>query len=420
MQAVIQHAHAQEQRAGDKTVRDHLHDAALDALRVEYEKSKRHESHVRDRGIGDQLFYVLLHQRHQADVHDRDERERDHQPGQLVRGIRQNRERKAQETVGAHLQHDRGQDHGTARGRLDVRIRQPGVHRPHRHLHRKGREEGEKDENLRCESEPGAVPGEDIETAGLIIKIDKGHQHQHRTEKGIKEKLDGGVNAVRPAPQADDEEHRYQHGFPENIEEDAVERAEHADHEPFHDEKRGVVLRYLRFDHLPGGDDDQHGTEARQQDQQQRNAVDTETIADVECLDPGVILDKLHRVGSAVETGIKRQRHEEGQHRDHEAQLTGIIGIAVAAGGEHRHAAEYRQPRGKTQDVFGEHDLSMQEESDQQEQSQNHGERVVIHIAGLDVANDRGHPANHARRAVYRQAVNELDVADFPEQAPDG
>ena len=75
-------------------------------------------------------------------------RQRDDQPVQLPAGIGRDRQREAQEAVAAHLQHDGGQHHGAAGGRLDVRVGQPGVHRPHRHLHGEGREEGEEDERL--------------------------------------------------------------------------------------------------------------------------------------------------------------------------------------------------------------------------------------------------------------------------------
>ena len=43
--------------------------------------------------------------------------------------------------VAAELQHDGGQHHRAAGGRLHVRVRQPGVHRPHRHLHGEGQHE---------------------------------------------------------------------------------------------------------------------------------------------------------------------------------------------------------------------------------------------------------------------------------------
>jgi hypothetical protein len=40
------------------------------------ERAERHESHVRDRGIRDQLLHVALRQRDEADVDHRDQRQR--------------------------------------------------------------------------------------------------------------------------------------------------------------------------------------------------------------------------------------------------------------------------------------------------------------------------------------------------------
>ena len=63
--AVIDHANAEEQRAGDDAVTQHLEDRAFDALGVEGKDADGHEAHVGDRRIGDQLLHVRLGKRHQ-------------------------------------------------------------------------------------------------------------------------------------------------------------------------------------------------------------------------------------------------------------------------------------------------------------------------------------------------------------------
>ena len=57
--------------------------------------------------------------------------------------VREHRQRKAQESVAAHLKQDRREDDGARRRRLDMGVGQPGVDRPHRHLDGKGGEEGQ-------------------------------------------------------------------------------------------------------------------------------------------------------------------------------------------------------------------------------------------------------------------------------------
>ena len=67
------------------------------------EQTQGHETHVGDRGIGDQLLHILLHERHEADVDDGDQRQADHQPVQVARGVGRDGQRESEETVGARI-----------------------------------------------------------------------------------------------------------------------------------------------------------------------------------------------------------------------------------------------------------------------------------------------------------------------------
>src|SRR3989344_4998173 len=58
---------------------------------------------------------------------------------------------------------------------------------------------------------------------------------------------------------------------------------------------------------------------------------------------------------------------------------------------------------------------AVQEKSNEQEHAQDHGKGIVVHVTRLDVTYHRGHPPHHARRAVDREAVNQLHIADAPE-----
>ena len=57
---------------------------------------------------GDQLLHVGLHQRDEADVDHRDQRQRDDEAGEVVAGVGQDRQHEAEESVAAHLQCDGG------------------------------------------------------------------------------------------------------------------------------------------------------------------------------------------------------------------------------------------------------------------------------------------------------------------------
>ena len=149
VQPVVDHADAQEERARHQAVAEHDHHRALDALPVHGEQAEGDERHVRDRRISDQLLHVALHQRDQAGVDDRDRRQDEHQRNELRRAVREHRQREADEAVAADLQQHAGEDHRARGRRLDVRVGQPGVDRPHRHLDREAGEEGEEQPGLR-------------------------------------------------------------------------------------------------------------------------------------------------------------------------------------------------------------------------------------------------------------------------------
>ena len=80
VQPVVDHADAQEQRARDQAVAEHDDHRAFEALHVEREQADGDDRHVRDRGIGDQLLHVVLHQRDQRGVDHRHHRQREDQP----------------------------------------------------------------------------------------------------------------------------------------------------------------------------------------------------------------------------------------------------------------------------------------------------------------------------------------------------
>ena len=85
-------------------------------------------------------------------------------------------------------------------------------------------------------------------------------QHQHRSGQRVEEELDRGVELPRAAPDADDEVHRHEHDFPEDVEEEEVERAERADHAGLQHEQQRVVLLLAVMDGAVRRD---HGDDAR-------------------------------------------------------------------------------------------------------------------------------------------------------------
>jgi hypothetical protein len=75
------------------------------------------------------------------------------------------------ETVGAQLQQDTGEHDRAGGGRLDVRIRQPRMKRPHRNLDRKAQREGKEQKHLQRpigRKEPDVLHENDIEISSAV------------------------------------------------------------------------------------------------------------------------------------------------------------------------------------------------------------------------------------------------------------
>ena len=269
--------------------------------------------------------------------------------GKVLAPVRHDRQGQPDKTVTTHLQHDRCQDNGAARRRFNVRVRQPCMHRPHRHLDRKCDQEREEDQLLRCHSDRHIHEAEEIEAARLQIQVDKRNQHQHGTEERVQEELEGRVNAALATPDTDDQEHRDQHGFPEDVEQQAIECAEHTDHQPFQDQEGGEILCRPALDRVPPGNHDQRRDERRQQDQWRRNAVDAQVVPDIERLDPQHPLDELHARLGIVESEIQSDARQERQEREcqrRHAHEPGLVRfhIAAVANHEQHEAADDREP----------------------------------------------------------------------------
>ena len=318
---------------------DHdLKDAAGDALGGQGEQSHGDEAHVRHRGIGDELFHVLLHQRDQRGVDDGDDRQREDQRRELNRGLREHRQRKAQEAVTAHLQQDRGQDHRAGRRRLDMGVGQPGVDRPHRQLDRERGEEGEERPGLQRAREGMVQQRRDVGGAGLPVHRHDGEQHQHRAEQRVEEELEAGIDPARTAPHADDQEHRDQAALEEDIEQHQVERAEGADHQRLEHQEGDHVFAHPALDGGPARQDRDRHQRGGQDHERQRNAVDTHGVGDG-AAEPRPPFQELEIGRTWIETPDQDQRNREGEQcgpQRHPARVAQARLVVAQEGDEQR------------------------------------------------------------------------------------
>ena len=177
--------------------------------------------------------------------------------------LREEGKREADEAVGSHLQQNAGQDDGAGGGGFHVRVGQPGVEGEHRHFDGEGEEEAQEQQRGDVRTVVGinlrrgfveSLEAEGVD-AGYVLMMEveeqDAQQHQHRAGQRVEEELDGGVEFARASPDADQQVHRDEHGFPENEEEEEIERHEDAEHAGLEDEKPDVVFLDAILDRGP-------------------------------------------------------------------------------------------------------------------------------------------------------------------------
>ena len=161
---------------------------------------------------------------------------------------REHRQREADEAVAAELQQHAGEDHRARGRRLDVGVGQPGVDRPHRQLDREAGEEGEEQPLLRLDRE---IVGHQRRDRGRVRRrrhVDHGDQHQHRAEQGVEEEFVARLDPLGAAPDADDQVHRDQAAFEEDVEQEQVLRREDAEHQRLHQQEGGHIFGHALLD----------------------------------------------------------------------------------------------------------------------------------------------------------------------------
>jgi hypothetical protein len=316
---IRQHADDQEERARADAVGDHLVDGPLRALHVHGRDAQDDEPEMADARVRHELLHVGLHHRDERAVDDADHGQRREQRREVHGRCREQRERKPQQPVRPHLQQHAGQDHGAGGRRLHVRVGQPCVERKQRDLDRERQREGEKQPELRLARYRELVELQEIERvlAGRdVVQVrqpEDRQQHQDAAGHRIEQELDGRVNAAVVAPDADEEIHRHQHRVPEHIEQEQIERDEHADHRALEQQDEDRKRPRSLVDRLPRTEERDRGQEAREHDEQQADAVHADEVADAECRNPRVPLHELELGGGRVEVVPEQERLGEHQ-----------------------------------------------------------------------------------------------------------
>ena len=120
-----------------------------------------------------------------------------------------------------------------------------------------------------------------VESAGGVVEPNDADEHQDRASHRVEDEFDGGVNAAVVAPDADEQVHRDEHHFPEEEEEEKVEREEDAYDADFQKQDGDEKFFDALLDAAPRTEDGDDGKERRQDDEEHADAVHAEVIVDV-------------------------------------------------------------------------------------------------------------------------------------------
>ena len=188
--------------------------------------------------------------------------------------------------------------------------------------------------------------GRNVGGAGGEINPQHRQQHQQRAEQGVEEELEAGINAPLAAPDADDEEHRNQPAFEEDVEQEQVERRENTHHQRFQRQESDHVFRHAGLDRLPACQNAERQQQAGEHHEQHRNAVDAHVIGNAGSgPEPLGQLDKLKCRRRALELAPQingQRRIDQGDDERHPAGGRGANTFA-AAGHQDEQRADQRK-----------------------------------------------------------------------------
>jgi len=162
----------------------------------------------------------------------------------------------------------------------------------------------------------GEAPGFHPHPPGAV---EDGDQHEEAPDEREEHELDRGVDPAGPTPHPDEEVHRDEHEFPEDVEEKEIGRQEGPQHPDLEDEEEGEEFLHPPRDVAPRSQDDDGHEERGEEHEKEAHAVDAQAVVDSPLWNPRGSLDELE-IGlarlEAFEHGEREaERHERKDER---------------------------------------------------------------------------------------------------------
>src|SRR5580658_2763009 len=195
------------------------------------------------------------------------------------------------------------------------------MEREERNLHRK-RDEKAQEEPLSRGGEVWHSSARDliannheIKAASLCIQPEDSHQHEHGRDHRIQKEFHRRVYLALVAEHPDQQRHGNQRRFPEEIEQEQIERSEDADQRGFQNQQNDEEFFNPVMDRFPRDQHAQRRQERGKQHQPQRNAVDTHVVVDVGAGNPLLVDVVLESGLRPMKINRKMQRKNKREQR---------------------------------------------------------------------------------------------------------
>ncbi len=150
-----------------------------------------------------------------------------------------------------------------------------------------------------------------IQAAGSEIQAQDAGQHEGAAEQGVYDVLHGRIFAAPGAPDGNQEIHRDDFNFPEQEEEQQVERGEYTQDAGLQQQQPGEIFPDSQMD-FPGDQHHQETQDGHQEDQRQADAVHAQMIEGIDSRNPGDLFLELHRPGETLRA-VENDKKIDGQ-----------------------------------------------------------------------------------------------------------
>ena len=304
------------------------------------------------------------------------------------------------------------------------------MHRPHGHLYREACEECQEQQRLQTAQDVEAEQVQnravkfkaqqcrDVGRASLDIHRDHRNQHENRAKERIEEELERRVDPVRPAPNADDEEHRDQAGLKEQVEQHHVQCAENTQHKCFEQQERDhIFLDAVR--HTPARGNNNRHQECGQHHKQYADPVNAHFVCQTH--QPCVFFDKLEARVRRVKTGKNEDRKNEccsGGPQGYPLCVALCCFVVAPQKQRQNKRAKQRQKSDNGEKVIhGSLSSSQGHPRDQHNEADYHGERVSKDVAGLQAPCQTGEERHNTKRQTVDATVDDAHITTGPQKA---